>query len=160
MPNYDKLLGLNKHKQSAQPAAAVTRPPQQQKSEITMSSSSTRLTLEQQRSKNAWDVSANYNDDAVKLAKGLPALIMNSGLMQVIAFCHHKGGKHEEVASDLRKWLAQRFPSVIGNSGFNPFMESLMGASPGDYQAINSEAFAWLKWLRQMGAARVKTGGT
>lgn len=33
-------------------------------------------------------------------------------------------------------------------------MEALMRASPSDYQAINAEAFAWLKWLRQMAAAR------
>ena len=31
-----------------------------------------------------------------------------------------------------------------------------MQASPADYQAINAEAFAWLKWLRQMAAARNK----
>jgi len=31
---------------------------------------------------------------------------------------------------------------------------ALMRASPGDYQAITAEAFAWLRWLRQMAAAR------
>ncbi|MDZ7295982.1 MAG: hypothetical protein ONB14_11245 [candidate division KSB1 bacterium] len=34
-------------------------------------------------------------------------------------------------------------------------MQGLMNASPRDYQAITAEAFAWLKWLRQMASARV-----
>jgi CRISPR-associated protein Cmr5 len=33
-------------------------------------------------------------------------------------------------------------------------MQALMRAAPGDYQAITAEAFAWLRWLRQMAAAR------
>jgi CRISPR-associated protein Cmr5 len=33
-------------------------------------------------------------------------------------------------------------------------MQALMNAKPGDYQAITSEAFAWLRWMRQMAAAR------
>jgi len=34
-----------------------------------------------------------------------------------------------------------------------------MQASPATYQAINAEAFAWLKWLRQMSAARTNIKG-
>ena len=33
-------------------------------------------------------------------------------------------------------------------------MEALMKAKPSDYQAITAEAFAWLRWMRQMAAAR------
>jgi CRISPR-associated protein Cmr5 len=34
-------------------------------------------------------------------------------------------------------------------------MQSLLDCkNPRDYQAITAEAFAWLKWLRQMAAAR------
>jgi CRISPR-associated protein Cmr5 len=33
-------------------------------------------------------------------------------------------------------------------------MEGLMKARPHDFQALNAEAFAWLKWLRHMAAAR------
>ena len=42
------------------------------------------------------------------IAKGLPALIMNSGLMQVLAFCHEKGKAQADVANHLRSWLAGR----------------------------------------------------
>ena len=85
---------------------------------------------------------------------------MNSGLMQVLAFCHEKGkkdsGRHcEDVARDLRIWPNHRFYGGQGDVGFEAFMQALMNASPTDYQAITAEAFAWLKWLRQMASARM-----
>lgn len=110
-------------------------------------------TLEQQRAQNAWNACAAYDKEHVNAAKGLPALIMNSGLMQVLAFCHKKGGAQADVATHLRAWLANRFQIPNGND-FASFMQVLMQATPADYQAINAEAFAWLKWLRQMAAAR------
>lgn len=113
-------------------------------------------TLEQQRAEYAWEVSAKYEKEHVVIAKGLPALIMNSGLMQVLAFAHEKGGKHEVVASDLRRWLARGISGKTdtGDPGFETFMQMLMQAEPRSYQMINTEAFALLKWLRQMAAAR------
>ena len=114
-----------------------------------------RQTLEQQRAQNAWDACASYSKEHVNAAKALPALIMNSGLMQVLAFCHEKGKAQADVAAHLRAWLAGRFPSKFPqNSDFAAFMQALMQVSPADYQAINAEAFAWLKRLRQMAAAR------
>lgn len=112
-------------------------------------------TLEQQRAQDAWDKSEKYGKDHVNIAKGLPALIMNSGLMQVLAFCHEKGGKNEELASHLRVWLQRRYPQKFQSNEFASFMEKLMTANPGEFQAITAEAFAWLRWMRQIAAARV-----
>ncbi len=109
-------------------------------------------TLEQQRAQSAWTACASYTKEHVNAAKALPALIMNSGLMQVLAFCNEKKGAQAKVADDLRAWLAPRLPSAKGD--FDSFMQALMKAAPHDYQAINAEAFAWLKWLRQLAAAR------
>ncbi|GAB4403084.1 MAG: hypothetical protein OHK0048_21600 [Rhodoferax sp.] len=113
------------------------------------------LTLEQQRARDTWRAAQDYTKEHVNVAKALPALIMNSGLMQVLAFCQEKGGANQHVADQLRAWLCQR----IGKSpdpGFASFMQLLMNAKPADYQAITAEAFAWLRWLRQMAPARVK----
>jgi CRISPR-associated protein Cmr5 len=115
-------------------------------------------TLEQQRAADAWEKSQPCSDEYMKLAKGLPALIMNSGLMQVMAFLHAKGAKPsqrhcEDLARHLRSWLQRRFPKVISDDQFDSFMESLMNAEPRTYQHITAEAFAWLRWLRQMAAA-------
>ncbi len=117
-----------------------------------------RQTLEQQRAQDAWqqaEVGIKQHDkDYVNDAKGLPALIMNSGLMQVMAFLHQKQGRHETLGRQLREWLSKRFPQQLKDAEFASFMEAMMKASPHDYQAINREAFAWLKWLRQMASAR------
>jgi len=111
-------------------------------------------TLEQQRAQDAWEKCANYTKEHVNIAKGLPALIMNSGLMQVLAFCHEKGGANERVAKDLRTWINKRLTSNDLDPGFEVLMQVLMRAKPADYQAITAEAFAWLRWMRQMAAAR------
>ena len=90
----------------------------------------------------------------MNLAKSVPALIMNSGLMQVMAFLHEKGGKegaHGRLAEDLRAWLHRR--CNVGQN-FEPFMQDAMALGPSEYQALTTEAFEWLKWLRQMAAAR------
>ena len=110
-----------------------------------------RETLEQRRARDAWEKCSGYRDEHVNHAKGLPALIMNSGLMQTMAFMHEKKGAHEEVACHLRQWLGGRFDIP---SDFEGHMEALFNAKPREFQAINAEAFAWLKWLRQMAAAR------
>ena len=118
-----------------------------------------KATLEQRRARDTWEKAGAYKKDHVNLAKGLPALIMNSGLMQVMAFLHDKGEKpsgqhHKKVAEDLRDWLHQRFGL---RSDFTGFMEDLLKTDdPRRYQAVTAEAFAWLKWLRQMAAAQQK----
>ena len=114
-------------------------------------------TLEQQRAQDAWNRCADCRkEEYANLAKALPALIMNSGLMQVMAFLHEKGRKdetHKKLASDLRDWLHRRFDDLP--SDFRGFMEDLLKTDdPRRYQAVTTEAFAWLKWLRQMAAAR------
>ena len=113
------------------------------------------LTLEQQRAQDAWNQCASYTKEHVNIAKGLPALIMNSGLMQVLAFCHEKGKANELVATHLRTWLNQRFNGVARDPGFETFMQSMLQADPATFQAITTEAYAWLRWMRQMAAARV-----
>lgn len=118
-----------------------------------------------QRAADAWEKSRHCSDEYMKLAKGLPALIMNSGLMQVMAFLQEKGAKASQhhcvdLAQHLRGWLRRRFPRTIPDDRFEPFMEALMQkASPRDYQDITTEAFAWLRWMRQMAAA-ARAGGS
>ncbi len=115
-----------------------------------------RETLEQVRARHAWEKTghgiAKYGKDYVNEAKGLPALIMNSGLMQVMAFLQDKGGHHEALGQDLRDWLHEQCATP---KDFEAFMEEMMNnADSRRFQWITSEAFAWLRWLRQLAAAR------
>lgn len=108
-------------------------------------------TMEQKRADHAWKKAKEgvqqHGDAYEKDAKGLPALIMNSGLMQVMAFLEGKGGRHNTLASHLREWLHRALGTP---TEFEPFMKHLLGAEPREFQAVTAEAFAWLKWLRQM----------
>lgn len=115
-------------------------------------------TLEQQRARHAWEKSEGCSKDYMNLAKGLPALVMNSGLMQVMAFLHEKGQKdsqrHCRILGDhLRQWLSSRFTWLP--DGFDNFMEAMMQTDSIRYQEVTTEAFAWLRWMRQMAAARI-----
>lgn len=113
-----------------------------------------RMTLEQKRAHDAWTKARDgihaHGTDYVNTAKGLPALIMNSGLMQVMAFLHQKGGRHETLAQHLRDWLHAHCHTP---PDFEGFMQHLMQADPRRYQTITTEALAWMKWLRQMASA-------
>ena len=111
----------------------------------------TRETLEQRRAKHAWDKCADYSPEEVNIAKGLPALIMNSGLMQTLAFLEQKGGSCKKVTKDLREWLHK---TQLTPTNFEELMEYLFRADSRQYQAVTAEAFAWLKWLRQLAPAR------
>lgn len=118
-------------------------------------------TLEQMRAANAWQCAQGQGSEYKNLAKGLPALIMNSGLMQVLAFLHEKSGGDKRnkqlhcanLGEHLRHWLKSRHPAVFESAEFAPFMQSLMKADPPTFQQVTAEAFAWLRWARQMAAA-------
>jgi CRISPR-associated protein Cmr5 len=120
-----------------------------------------RLTLEQRRAANAWRCAHGQGKDYVNLAKGLPALIMNSGLLQVMAFLNEKGSKGSRqehcatLGTHLRAWLHERFGDDVPDE-FPEFMEALMKADSRKFQALTTESLAWLRWLRQMAAAVVE----
>jgi CRISPR-associated protein Cmr5 len=111
------------------------------------------LTLEQRRASDAWQRAQGQKSGYVNLAKGLPALIMNSGLLQVMAFLQEKGNSPsqahcQELGKHLREWLHARFPTIPVN--FPDFMKALMAADPATYREVTAEAFAWLRWVRQL----------
>lgn len=122
------------------------------------------LTLEQQRAQDAWNCAQSCSSEYQNLAKGLPALIMNSGLMQVLAFLQEKGSKSSQehcrvLGEQLRSWLCKQFPGVLRKADFTAFMKELMQADPQTFKAITIEAFAWLRWVRQMAPAVRAAGG-
>ncbi len=126
-------------------------------------------TMEQRRAAHAWACARkamaelerggtrDRYKDYVNAAKSMPALIMNSGLMQVMAYNH---GKKEEryglLSGHLRDWLHQVQGTPVD---FESFMQHLLSAGPREFQAITAETFAWLRWLRQMAPA-VEKGGS
>ena len=120
-------------------------------------------TLDQQRAALAW----GYATAAMKtgfakkyrnLAKGAPALIMNSGLMPTLAFYNgkkpEKDPEHRALLDDLIRGLCDRLTGkkLQVNQGwqlFPSFMQSLQASESRDYLRYTDEALELLKWIRQ-----------
>ena len=86
-----------------------------------------KMTLEQQRSQAAWAMAqegiALAASEYTNLAKAAPALIMNNGLMQTLAFYEDKGkANHKALAGHLRRWSMVRANGGDKDPGFAPLM--------------------------------------
>lgn len=124
-------------------------------------------TLDQQRAAFAWECATagmqQHGKEYKALAKGAPALIMNSGLMPTLAFYAGKGSdKHGitlekpagKLLDDLIRGLSLRLASQKLNLGqgiglFTQFMLVLQKTESQDYLRNTDEALEILKWIRQ-----------
>ncbi|TSE30396.1 type III-B CRISPR module-associated protein Cmr5 [Tepidimonas charontis] len=133
-----------------------------------------RQTLDQQRAQYAWEqvsqVAPNLIKDYTREAKGAPALIMGSGLMQTLAFFQAKGkNQHLALLSHLCRWLGrtlggtavtdrERFPPEAA-ANFATVMAALHTAPSSLYLRATDEALALLRWIRQFADARKSMEG-
>jgi len=125
-------------------------------------------TLDQKRAAIAWQyatagMTQQYSKEYKGLAKGAPALIMNSGLMPTLAFYSGKGGAARLLLDDLIRGLLQRLAEQelkVGQDGqlFPKFMEMLQKSESREYLRYTDEALELLKWIRQFVDA-VEPGG-
>lgn len=115
-------------------------------------------TLDQQRAALAWGYAtssmAQHGKDYKNLAKGAPALIMNSGLMPTLAFYNGKGVAHRQLLDDLIRGISQRLHGRalgVGQGGqlYSGFMQTLQKCDSRDYMRTTDEALELLKWIRQ-----------
>ncbi len=110
------------------------------------------VSLEQQRTKFAWERVQGCNKKYMNLAKAAPALIMNNGLMQALAFYQEKGEAHHLALNrHLCEWLHQR--RVVQQADFASVMTALHGADAATFRRATEETLALLKWIRQFAAA-------
>ena len=115
-------------------------------------------TLDQKRAAIAWQYAtagmAQHGKEYKGLAKGAPALIMNSGLMPTLAFYSGKGRAAQQLLDDLIRGLSHRLAGQelkAGQGGllFPKFMEMLQRGESRDYLRYTDEALELLKWIRQ-----------
>lgn len=115
------------------------------------------MTLEQRRSEAAWRFSqegTTLSDQYKDLAKAAPALIMNNGLMQTLAFYADKDKPHHRaLAGHLRRWVMVRAGGADKDPGFQFFMEIMLKADSRNYRQATEEALLLLRWIRQFAAA-------
>jgi len=116
---------------------------------------------EQERAAFAWKKAMAHSQDKeyANLAKSAPALIMNNGLMQTLAFYESKGKPHHKALSEhICAWLAEQGFSKDKKKEFRDVMEGLHGkeSSSVKYRRATEETLALLRWIRQFASALVK----
>jgi len=115
--------------------------------------------LDQERATFAWKkvlevkkgLEGKY-EKYVNLSKSAPALVMNNGLMQALAFFQGKQEEHKSLCSHVCEWVGKQI-FKLERSGFNTLMEKLHEANPQDYRRATEEALALLRWIRQFASA-------
>lgn len=118
-----------------------------------------KMTLEQQRSQAAWAMSqegiALAAGEYTNLAKAAPALIMNNGLMQTLAYYEDKNkANHKALAGHLRRWInVRRAGGADKDPGFAQLMGILLQADSTTYRQATEESLLLLRWIRQFAAA-------
>lgn len=110
--------------------------------------------LDQKRAAYAWKKVQGMGDDYGKLAKGAPALIMNNGLMQTLAYYQDKNDNHYHFLNQhIIDWLAiYMIDNKIDNITFNNMMQYLLEADSPTYRKATEETLALLRWIRQFSA--------
>ena len=98
----------------------------------------------------------NVPNDYDKLAKAAPALIMNNGLMQALAYYQDKGKDHHlALSKHVREWLKSRFSNRFTSSDYRDIMQGLFTTPDASfYRQATEETLALLRWIRQFAAAR------
>lgn len=116
-------------------------------------------TLEQKRAAYAWQcvnaVGPQHRDDYKNLAKAMPMMVMNSGLMQTLAILEEKG--KEEKGKPHHTALKNHVIHWITNQGqgerampFSQLMPQLLDAKPLQFRQATAETHAILRWIRQL----------
>ena len=110
-------------------------------------------TLDQVRSSLAWEYAKKGMKEHGKayksLAKGAPALIMNSGLMATLAFYKNKDKAALQLLNDLCGGLVARRRPNPAPRDFAGLMDLLQKMPSSEYLGYTDESLEILKWIRQ-----------
>ncbi len=122
--------------------------------------------LDQKRAAFAWErveqarsrLNNNEYESYKNLAKAAPALVMNNGLMQTLAFFWSKGNEHERkgvdhhdlLRDDILAWLHGDQVAVPVPGAYKDAMSFLhTEATSEQYRLATEETMHLLRWLRQ-----------
>lgn len=113
-------------------------------------------TLEQRRASYAWKcvngVPTENRRDYTNLAKAAPMMVMNSGLIQTLAFLNEKGKTHHvELMKHVAHWIIGRGQGQP--PAFKELMQALIDANPVEFRQFTAETHAVLRWIRQLAPA-------
>lgn len=114
-------------------------------------------TLDQERASFAWERTNGATKELKIVASGAPALIMQNGLMQALAYYKDKDKEKSGAVRTLLGALVARLSRQLGvEASFDAVMKKLHGADADLYFRATEETLETLRWIRQFAKARVK----
>lgn len=125
-------------------------------------------TLDQIRAAGAYEAMARARDETVELARGLPSMLQQNGLLAVWAFLLSKGGDHLALAGQLLDHLRklERLPRIPGGANPQSAFLAWVGAAdaPGlaghQLRDLTAEALAFAGWLKRAAEAGAAGDGS
>ncbi len=98
------------------------------------------------------------NKDYASRVKKLPAMIMNNGLGNTLAFSKEKGWN--DVIKSIVSWLKEPDCSAHQSDiNENNIMERVLSLNSEEYRLLTGEILAYLNWLRRFSSALSKEEG-
>ena len=115
--------------------------------------------MDQIRAEEAWNMVKGTNKEYANLAKAAPALIMDNGLMQTLAFFENKKGAATNLGEHIRTWVWKKLnpEKRFENVKFEEFMGWLIEKDSDCYMQATEEALEVLRWIRQFASAVTTT---
>ncbi len=119
--------------------------------------------LEQERMKTAYErvmcvKGKSFESRYSTLAKKLPAMINQNGLLTTLAFLKSKGeSEHEQIIGDICKYLSRRF----GNESlsYESLIKRLLESDITMYLFYTQEVLSFAVWLKRIAEGELKEGG-
>ena len=111
--------------------------------------------LEQIRAANAMAAAlkpgANYagRQGGGGVAKKIPPLIINHGLLQVLAYARSEGGGFNSICDRMSEHLAQIIPELAQVTNASSLLQVLALGDSVLLKRATSEALAWLNYARR-----------
>ncbi len=114
------------------------------------------INLDQQRAAFAWQQMAdtNLNGEYKTITKSAPALIMNNGLMQTLAYLEGKKGKASILGQHIAQWLQQT--QLLDSTRYQDVMQQLQQIDSDKYRRATDETLKYLRWLRQFASTNLE----
>lgn len=119
-------------------------------------------TLQQERSAAAWkqiDEIATGRDKTFQknygsLVRGLPAMILQNGLAETLAFLDAKASAKAPHFAVVAKQLADGVREPLGMGENQALLGWVLDQPSAEYRRATSEALAYLQWLKRFAEAK------
>lgn len=113
------------------------------------------INQDQKRAAFAWKkVTSDLTKDYTVLANSAPALILNNGLMQTLAYYETKSDSARQLQQHICKWLQEK--KLVNQSNFISVMDKLHSTEDSrQYRQATDESLKLLRWIRQFAKTNI-----